>query len=39
MLASLISAGLATARENIKAGGLAAVRVRITESGRRALEG
>jgi hypothetical protein len=40
MLASLIRAGLATAqRENIKAGSLAVGRVRITESGRRALEG
>jgi len=40
MLASLIRAGLATAqRENIKAGSLAVGRVRITEAGRRALEG
>jgi hypothetical protein len=40
MLANLIRAGLATAqRENIKAGSLAVGRVRITEAGRRALEG
>jgi hypothetical protein len=40
MLASLIRAGLATAqRENIKAGSLAVGRIRITEAGRRALEG
>jgi hypothetical protein len=40
MLANLIRAGLATAqRENIKAGSLAVGRIRITEAGRRALEG
>jgi hypothetical protein len=40
MLAGLIRAGLATAqRQNIKAGSQAVGRVRITEAGRRALEG
>jgi hypothetical protein len=40
MLASLFRAGLATAqRENIKAGSQAVGRVRITDAGKRALEG
>jgi len=43
MLASLIGAGLVTAHQNIKAGsqslGRSLGRVRITEAGRRALEG
>ena len=39
-LVSLIRAGLATAqRENLKAGSLSIGRIRITEAGRRALEG
>jgi hypothetical protein len=40
MLASLIRGGLVTAqRQNIKAGSQSFGRVRITEGGRRALEG
>jgi hypothetical protein len=39
MLAPLIRAGLATTRKNLKAGSQSIGRVRITEAGRRALEG
>jgi hypothetical protein len=38
-LAGLIRAGLATAQRKIKDGGQTVGRVRITEAGRRALEG
>ena len=38
-LAQLIRAGLATAQRDMKAGGQTVGRVRITEAGRRALEG
>jgi hypothetical protein len=38
-LARLIRAGLATTQREIKAGGQTVGRVRITEAGRRALEG
>ncbi len=39
MLSELIRAGLATAQREIKAGSQSVGRVRITEAGRRALEG
>jgi hypothetical protein len=39
MLARLISGGLATTRREIKAGGQTIGHVRITEAGRRSLEG
>jgi hypothetical protein len=39
MLAGLIRAGLATTRRDIEAGGQTVGRIRITEAGRRPLEG